>query len=263
MDAAFFDLDRTIISRSSSFALTRPMYEAGMVSRRTVLRGAYAQLVFRLLGSDDPGRMERAKEALLSLTKGWEQAKVESLVRDVVTSTLDPFVYQEALDLIGEHREAGREVYVVSSAPEEVVRPLAEHFGASGVIGTRAEVVEGRYTGRLAFYCYGAGKAAAMREIAERDDLDLAASYAYSDSESDLPMLEAVGNPVAVNPSRALRHSAQANEWPIVDFRDPVPMRGPGAAMRSGPGIAALVSAAVAAVLVVLLVSRHRRRRHG
>ena len=259
MEAAFFDLDRTIISRSSSFALTRPMYEAGMVTRGTVLRGAYAQLVFRLLGSDDPRRMDRAKDALLALTKGWDQAKVESLVRDVVARTLDPFVYQEALDLIAEHGAAGRQVFVVSSAPVEVVRPLAEHFGATRVIATRAEVVDGKYTGRLSFYCYGAGKAAAMRLLAERDGLDLSGSYAYSDSDSDLPMLEAVGNPVAVNPSRALRNVAEDNGWPILDFDKPVPMRG---GVASGAGAAAVVTAAIAAVVVTVLVVRRLRRRN-
>ena len=261
MEAAFFDLDRTLISRSSSFALTRPMYQAGMVSRRTVLRGAYAQLVFRLLGSDDPGRMDRAKEALLALTKGWDQAKLESIVAEVVTATLEPFVYEEALDLIAEHRAAGREVVVVSSAPEEVVAPLASALGATSVIGTRAEVEDGRYTGRLAFYCYGPGKALAMQELATQKGIDLAASFAYSDSDSDLPMLHAVGHPFAVNPSRALRHAAEANGWPIVKFQRPVPMRGPGAAMRSGPGIAAIVTAAAAAVVVTVWVVRRRHLR--
>src|SRR5947209_16883086 len=169
MEAASFDLDKTIISKSSSLALTRPMYRAGLVSRAMLLRGAYAQLVYLLLGADEK-KMDRAKEAMTALSKGWEKTQVEELVREVLIDLIDPYVYQEALDLMALHRALGRRVYIVSSSPEEVVKPLAEHFGVSGVIATRAEVGEGgRYTGELAFYCYGEGKGEAVREMAERE----------------------------------------------------------------------------------------------
>src|SRR5262245_54387805 len=167
MEAAFFDLDKTIISRSSSLALSRPLYRAGMVSRGQLLRGAYAQLVYLLVGADEQ-KMERLKEGMLQLTKGWDRAQVERLVQDTILDVIDPYVYQEALDLIALHRSEGRDIYVVSSSPEEVVRPLARHFGAAGVIATRAQVGEdGRYTGELEFYAYGAQKADAIREPAE------------------------------------------------------------------------------------------------
>src|SRR5436190_12771110 len=168
VEAAFFDLDKTIISRSSSLALTRPMYRAGLVSRSMLLKGAYAQFVYLLMGADER-KMDRAKDGMLALTKGWEKAQVEDLVRDVLVTLIDPFVYQEALDLIALHRALRRRVYVVSSSPEEVVRPLAQHIGITDVIATRAETEEGRYTGRLAFYCYGVGKAEAIRGTAERE----------------------------------------------------------------------------------------------
>ena len=253
MEAAFFDLDKTIISRSSSLALSRPMYRAGMVSRSQLLRGAYAQMVYLLVGADEK-KMERLKEGMLSLTKGWDRAQVERLVRDVLIDVIDPYVYQEALDLMELHRSEHRRIYIVSSSPEEVVRPLAAHFGVSGVIATRAEVGDdGKYTGELAFYAYGEQKAEAIRELGERIGIDLKQSYAYTDSITDLSMLEVVGNPVAVNPDRELRKIAEEREWPIRDFRRPVRLRTriAGAVPTSTPSIAAgLGAAAIAAVLV-------------
>jgi phosphoserine phosphatase len=123
------------------------------------------------------------------------------------------------------HRARGRRVFIVSSSPEEVVRPLAERLGDVEVIATRVEIEDGRYAGRLAFYCYGPNKAVAIREVADRDGIDLGESYAYSDSITDLPMLEAVGHPVAVNPDRDLRRVATERGWRIRDFRRPVRLR--------------------------------------
>jgi HAD superfamily hydrolase (TIGR01490 family) len=264
MEAAFFDLDKTIISRSSSLALSRPLYRAGMVSRGQLLRGAYAQLVYLLVGADEH-KMERLKEGMLQLTKGWDRAQVERLVQDVILEVIDPYVYQEALDLIALHHSEGRSIYVVSSSPEEVVRPLARHFGVAGVIATRAAVGDdGRYTGLLEFYAYGVEKAGAMRELADRAGLDLAGSYAYSDSITDLPMLEAVGHPVAVNPDKELRRLAEERGWETRDFRSPVRLRTRIASAVPAPRpsyVAGAVGAvAVAAVLGwVALRSRDRR----
>jgi HAD superfamily hydrolase (TIGR01490 family) len=249
VEAAFFDLDKTIISRSSSLALTRPMYRAGLVSRSMLLKGAYAQFVYLLMGADER-KMDRAKEGMLALSKGWEKAQVEDLVRDVLVTLIDPYVYQEALDLIALHRALGRRVYVVSSSPGEVVRPLAEHIGITDVIATEAETEDGKYTGRLAFYCYGEGKADAIRDVAQSQGIDLRGSYAYTDSATDLPMLDAVGNPVAVNPDRELRREAEKRGWQVRFFRRPVRLRSrlaqavpkpsPVAAGAAGIGILAL-----------------------
>jgi HAD superfamily hydrolase (TIGR01490 family) len=261
MEAAFFDLDKTIISRSSSLALSRPLYRAGMVSRAQLLRGAYAQLVYLMVGADEQ-KMERLKEGMLSLTKGWDRNQVEQLVRDVIFDVIDPYVYQEALDLMALHRSEGRRVYIVSSSPEEVVRPLARHFGVSGVIATRAQVdEEDHYTGELAFYAYGAQKAEAIQSLAERAGIDLSHSYAYSDSITDLPMLDAVGNPVAVNPDKELRREAEERGWQIRDFRRPVRLRTQFAERVRSPKTtipaATIAAAALAAVLVwVILRSR-------
>jgi len=261
MEAAFFDLDKTIVSRSSSLALSRPLYRAGMVSRGQLLRGAYAQLVYLLVGADER-KMERLKEGLLQLTKGWERTEIERLVEDVLLEIIDPYVYAEALELLAEHRAAGRAIYIVSSSPEEVVKPLARHFGVSGVIATRAEVGDdNRYTGALEFYAYGEQKAEAIRELAERHALDLEASYAYSDSITDAPMLAAVGNPVAVNPDRELRRLAEERGWDVRNFRRPVRLRTRivSAVPRTRPSIAA-VAGVVALVGVLAWVALRSRR---
>ncbi len=263
MQAAFFDLDKTVISRSSSFSFARPMYRAGMVSRRTVVQSAYAQLVFVLLGADER-RLDRAKGAMLRLTKGWERARLEALVREVMEEVIDPFAYQEALELMAEHRRAGHEVWIVSTSPEEIVRPLAERFGATGVIATRAAVTaDGRYTGELDFYCFREAKAEAMRELAERRNIDLAASAAYSDSMTDLPMLEAVGDPHPVNPDRELRREAEQRGWPVLAFRRPVRLarrRAPSSGGGEGFVLWGVVAGIVAALLVVWIWMRARRR---
>ncbi|MCI0634925.1 MAG: HAD-IB family hydrolase [Actinobacteria bacterium] len=260
MEAAFFDLDKTIISRSSSLALSRPMYRAGMVTRGQLVRSAYAQLVYALVGADER-KMDRLKEGMLQLTKGWDRAEVERLVHEVLVEVIEAFVYQEALDLIAMHRSEGRAVYVVSSSPEEIVRPLAGHFGVADVLATRAKIVDGRYTGELEFYCYGEAKADAIRALAEQRDIDLEASYAYSDSATDLPMLRVVGHPVAVNPDRELRREAEAKAWDVRDFRRPVPLRTRIAKTAAHPRTrvtAGLVAAVVAAAILGWLVVRSR-----
>jgi len=260
VEAAFFDLDKTIISRSSSLALSRPMYRAGMVTRGQLVRGAYAQLVYALVGADER-KMERLKDGMLQPTKGWDREEVERLVREVLIEVIDPYVYQEALDLMVLDRAEGRQIYIVSSSPEEVVRPLASHFGVSGVIGTRAKIVAGRYTGELEFYAYGESKAEEIRSLAERIGLDLEGSYAYTDSITDLPMLEAVGHPVAVNPDRDLRREAESRGWDIRDFRRPVRLRTRIAETASRPRTrvtAGVLSAVVAAAIVGYLVLRSR-----
>jgi HAD superfamily hydrolase (TIGR01490 family) len=249
VEAAFFDLDKTVISKSSSLALTRPMYRAGLVSRSALLKGAYAQLVYLMVGADEK-KMDRVKESMAALSRGWEQEQVERVVREALTDLIDPYIYLEALDLMELHRALGRKVFIVSSSPEEVVKPLAEHLGEVEVLATRAEVVEGKYTGELAFYCYGEGKADAIREIAERDGIDLSASHAYSDSMTDLPMLDAVGHPVAVNPDRDLRREAEKRGWQIRDFRRPVRLRQrlPRVSAPS-PSVAAVAGAVALAIV--------------
>jgi len=260
VEAAYFDLDKTVISKSSSLALSRPFYRAGMVTRSQLLRGAYAQLVYLALGADEK-RMARAKDGMLALTKGWNRTQVEDVVRQALETVVDPYLYQEALDLIALHRALGRRVFIVSSAPEEVVRPLAGRIGVEDVIATRAEIRDGRYTGNLEFYCYRERKAEAMRRLAEDEGIDLSRSYAYSDSITDRPMLEAVGNPVAVNPDRELRRLAQQRGWKTRDFRRPVRLRQRFPEFRRRSPAAVAVAVALAAAVLAWVYLRGRTAR--
>ncbi|HJV03729.1 MAG TPA: HAD family hydrolase, partial [Actinomycetota bacterium] len=230
-------------------------YRAGLVTRSQLLRGAYAQLVYLMLGADER-RMDRAKEGMLALTKGWSKEEVEQVVREALEEVVDPYIYQEALDLIALHQALGRRVYIVSSSPEEVVRPLAERLGVQEVIATRTETVDGRYTGNLEFYCYRELKARRIVEVANEQEIDLGGSFAYSDSITDLPMLEAVGNPVAVNPDRELRRVAEQRGWRIRDFRRPVRLRQRLADVPRPHPVAIAVAAAVAAVLAWVFLRR-------
>jgi len=228
MEAAFFDLDKTIIAKSSVLAFGKSFYREGLVGRRVVAKGIYAQIVYMLVGADEE-KMERMRESMLALTRGWEQAKIAGIVRETMDATIAPIIYREALDLFDEHHAAGRRVVIVSSSPVEIVRPLVSYLGVDDCIATRAEIdAEGRYTGELAFYAYGPHKADAINAYARTYDIDLAASYAYSDSVTDVPMLEAVGHPVAVNPDKELLTVARALDWEIRDFEHPVRMRDRG-----------------------------------
>ena len=168
--------------------------------------------------------MERLKDGMLALTSGWDRAEVEQLVHDVIIDVIDPFVYQEALDLIELHRQARRRIYIVSSSPEEVVRPLARHFGVSGVIATRRPSSTG--STRASWSSTRPGRRRPRRSgTGGAAGVDLEGSYAYSDSFTDLPMLQAVGHPVAVNPDKELRKEAEVRGWDIRDFRRPVRLR--------------------------------------
>jgi HAD superfamily hydrolase (TIGR01490 family) len=223
--AAFFDLDKTVVARSSTLAFGKELYREGLLSRAIIAKGAYAQLVYQLLGANEE-RMERSRVQLLELTKGWEAERVQRLVRETLQEVIDPLVYAEALELFDVHRRAGRDLYLVSASGVEIVRPLAEYLGVPHVIATISGIDDdGRYDGTLDFYCYGEEKAVAIRAEAEARGLDLAGSYAYSDSVTDVPMLAAVGHPVAVNPDRELRAHAEAEGWEVRDFARPVALR--------------------------------------
>lgn len=222
--AAFFDLDKTIIARSSTFAFSRPFYAGGLITRSAVLRSAYAHFLF-LVGGADHDQMERLRAYLSDLVTGWDVQQVRDIVAETLQELIQPLVFREATALIEEHHAAGRDVVIVSSSGAEVVEPIGVMLGADRVVATRMVVDAGRYTGEIEFYAYGEHKAAAVRELAEREGYDLAGCYAYSDSITDLPMLAEVGHPTAVNPDRSLRREATTRGWPVVDFNHPVRLR--------------------------------------
>jgi HAD superfamily hydrolase (TIGR01490 family) len=222
--AAFFDLDKTVIARSSTLAFSRPFYAGGLITRRAMLRSAYAHFFYQVNGADHD-QMERMRRYLSSLTTGWDVQQVRVIVAETLTELISPLVYEEATTLIAEHHEAGRDVVIVSASGAEVVEPIGTMLGADHVVATQMVVEDGRYTGDIDFYAYGVNKATAIRELAAERGYDLAASYAYSDSATDVPMLEAVGHPFAVNADKALRREATARGWPLLDFTKPVRMR--------------------------------------
>ncbi len=223
--AAFFDLDKTVIARASMVAFGRPLYNGGLINRRTVLRALYGQLVYLHLGASEE-KLERIREQVLRLTRGWEQARVAQIVEEALEQIVDPIIYAEAADLIDLHRAAGRSVVIVSASPAEIVVPLGRYLGADATIASKTHVDEtGRYTGTMEFYAYGEFKAEAMRALAQVEGIDLSESYAYSDSYTDLPMLEAVGHPVAVNPDRVLARYAREHGYEITRFVQPVRLR--------------------------------------
>ena len=223
--AAFFDLDKTVIAKASIAAFGGPFRRGGLINRRVVARAIVGQLIFLQFGADE-NRMARIRESMLAITKGWDRERVRGIVRETLLETIEPLIYSEALELMELHRAAGDRIYLVSASPEEIVLPLAELLGADGAVSSVAEIDEdGRYTGRLAFYADGPGKAGAIRSLAEGAGIDLAGSSAYSDSATDIPMLESVGHPVAVNADRPLARVARERGWEMRQFTKPVRLR--------------------------------------
>jgi HAD superfamily hydrolase (TIGR01490 family) len=215
--AAFFDLDKTLIEGSSAIHFARAAYRAGMVSRRQLARDAWANLKFRLNGSTDASTDE-LRERILRSIAGQRVVDLARMGPDILAGVL-PLLYREVLDEAYAHQDAGRPVYIVTAASQELADVLAHVLVLDGGIGMRSEVSDGVYTGKPAGpFTYREGKAEAIRELAAREGIDLAKSYAYSDSESDLPMMRAVGHPVAVNPDRPLERVAREEGWRIMRF---------------------------------------------
>ncbi len=215
--AAFFDLDRTIISRSSTLAFVPSFYRHGLINSVQAARGAVAQLMFRAGGADH-AQMQRIKDQVSRLCQGWSVERVTEIVTANLAVTIAPLIYAEARRLLDAHKEAGRDVFIVSTSGQEMVGPIGAMLGASGIIATQMRHADGRYTGEMEFYAYGDAKAARVRQLASERGYTLAECFAYSDSVTDLPMLEAVGHPHAVNPDRPLRRAATARGWPVLDF---------------------------------------------
>ena len=259
VSAAFFDLDKTVIAKSSTLAFGKPFYKGGLVNRRAVLKSSFAQFVYLLQGADED-TMEKLRDYLAVLCAGWSVAQVREIVAETLHELIEPLVYDEALDLFEEHRAAGREVVIVSSSGEEVVGPIGEMLGVDRVIATRMVVADGKYTGDVAFYAYGENKAAAMKELAAQQGWDLAECWAYSDSATDAPMLEVVGHPVAVNPDRALRKEATERGWPVKVFTRPVRPRR-GLPTPPGPDEAWLAGLVVGVAAAVVWTALRRSRR--
>ncbi|MEU7422463.1 HAD-IB family hydrolase [Streptomyces sp. NPDC040750] len=260
--AAFFDLDKTVIAKSSTLTFSKSFYQGGLINRRAALRTAYAQFVF-LAGGLDHDQMERMRAYLSALCRGWNVQQVREIVAETLHDLIDPIIYDEAASLIEEHHTAGRDVVIVSTSGAEVVEPIGELLGADRVVATRMVVGEdGCFTGEVEYYAYGPTKAEAIGELALSEGYDLERCYAYSDSATDLPMLQAVGHPHAVNPDRSLRREALARGWPVLEFRRPVPLkkRLPTFSVPPRPALVAAAAVGAAAATAGLVWYATRRR---
>lgn len=211
--AAFFDLDRTLLRRSSALALAPAFRAHGLISRRQVAKAAAWQLLFMARGASHQA-VRRAAVDGLAILRGFTPAEMRTLVAESMELVLRPLVYAESFDLVEHHRSRGEPVYIVSATLQEIVEAIADDLDFDGALGTLCEVESGVYTGRALRALHAEEKARAIGELGH----DLAESTAYSDSHTDLPFLDAVGHPVAVNPDRALRRIAAARGWPIMEF---------------------------------------------
>lgn len=216
--AAFFDLDRTLLARSSALALAPAFRRRGLISRRALAKAAAWQAFFVLRGAGAE-TVRRAAEDGMEILRGFSVEELRDTVAEAMERVLRPLVYVDALGLAARHQSAGEPVYVVSATLQEIVEHIAADLGFDGAVGSTCEVVDGVYTGRSLRACHAEVKAAAVRELAAAEGFDLALSSAYSDSHTDLAFLEAVGRPVAVNPDRELRRIADERGWPVLAFR--------------------------------------------
>ena len=249
--AAFFDLDKTVIAKSSTLAFSKPFFAQGLLNRRTVLKSSYAQFVFLMSGADHD-QMDRMRSYVTSMCAGWDVEQVKAVVAETLDEIMTPLVFAEAANLIADHKLCGRDVVIVSASGEEVVAPIARALGATHAMATRMVVEDGKYTGDIAFYCFGENKAQAVRELAAREGYALEHCYAYSDSITDIPMLELVGHPAVVNPDRTLRKEATGRDWPVLTFSNPVSLRdrlpaptGAAVATTGAVGVSALAAGAL------------------
>jgi HAD superfamily hydrolase (TIGR01490 family) len=215
--AAFFDLDRTLMAGSSAFQFARAAYKSGLMSRRQLARDAWENARFRLHGSTDAGT-DKLRDRIAQSLEGVRVRDLQRLAPDVLAGVL-PRLYPRMLAIAYAHQDAGRPVYICTAASQEMAELMALVLTFDGAVGSVSEIRDGHYTGRPGGpFTYREGKAEAIRELAAREGIDLAASWAYSDSESDLPMLRAVGHPVAVNPDAPLARVAREEGWEVLRF---------------------------------------------
>lgn len=216
--AAFFDLDMTLISKSSAFAFGKPFLKAGLVSWRDVAWLAKEQAIFLLHGADD-SMIERQRQTMSRIIKGWDAAKMNRLITDAIPDLILPYVFPEGAALLDKHRAAGHTLIILSTSGDPMVRPIAEALGVETARGATVEVVDGVLTGEVEVGKAGEVKVHHALELAEERGFDLSEAYFYTDSISDLPLLKLVGHPVAVNPDKQLLKEAESRNWEILRFR--------------------------------------------
>ena len=248
--AAFFDLDKTIIATSSAYAFGKEFLHSGLITPQEALQISLAKATYMMFGHSED-QMDSSKEQLSQMVKGWSVDEVKNIVADTLHTVVTPVIYAEARELIDAHRAAGHAVIIISASATTLVEPIAAELGVDQVVASQPEIKDGKFTGEFITYVKGPAKAAAVQAFVAQHGIDLRNSYAYSDSATDIPMLEMVGNPVAVNADRALKLYAQEHGWQTYTFKNPVPLFPLPSAkdLTVGLGVAAGVAAAVAAGL--------------
>ena len=250
--AAFFDLDKTIIATSSAFAFGKEFLNNGLITRQEALDLYLSKASYMLVGHSSE-QMDASRDQLAQLVKGWDVDEVRRITTETMHNVVTPAIYREARELIEQHRAAGHDVIIISASADILVEPIAAELGVDTVVATEVEVEDGKLTGTITQYLKGEAKAAAVETFAREHGYELARCYAYSDSATDIPMLAAVGNPVAVNPDRALRKHAMSSGWEIRTFKNPEPLIQMPNAREVGIGagvIAGVTALAVAGVLI-------------
>ncbi|MFC5677338.1 HAD family hydrolase [Aeromicrobium endophyticum] len=239
--AAFFDVDNTIMQGASIFHLARGLHRRQFFTTGDLVRAAWQQAWFRVVGSEDPEHIAKARAAGLAFIAGHTVTELEEIGEEIFDEHMADKIWPGTRALAQWHLDRGQRVWLITAAPVEIAAVIARRLGLTGALGTVSEHVDGVYTGALVGeMLHGEGKAVAIREIAEQESLDLDACYAYSDSSNDLPMLSLVGHPCAVNPDSTLRAHAKANGWRVRDYRT-----GRKVAMAGGKGFVAAVAAGV------------------
>ena len=231
---AIFDLDKTIIDTSASLAYRRPMAERGLLNTSEVLK-MMAMLGNYMFTTHSEDSLESTKEALTRIIKDRESEPLRQVAQDALQEVITPFIYAEARELIEWHREQGHSIAIVTASASIMVQPIAKELGADHLFATELEEKDGRFTGAVMHFNKGHAKVERIRELVAEHGYDLDESYAYSDAATDIPMLELVGNPVAVNPDRPLKKRATEESWPIKQFNRPEPLF-PQAAVIAGAG---------------------------
>lgn len=218
--AAFFDVDNTIIRGASAFHIARGLKQRGYFRTRDLLRFGWEQLKYLIRG-ETKEQMDAVRAEALSIIKGWSVAEMTAVGEEIYDEVLALKIFPGTKALVDEHRAQGHQVWLVTATPVEIGRLIARRLGATGALGTIAEHKGGYYTGRLVGdMMHGEAKAVAVNELAAREDLNLAASFAYGDSMNDVPMLSTVGHACPINPDTRLRRHAKKRGWPIKDFRN-------------------------------------------
>src|SRR5437763_6295096 len=217
---AFFDVDNTLMRGASIYYFARGLAARKMFGPMDLARMAWGQACYRMRGAENADHIDAAREAALAFVAGHRVSDIVSLCEEIYDDTMADRIWEGTRELAQRHLEAGQRVWLVTASPVELASIIARRLGFTGALGTVAESVNGEYTGRLVGgLLHGEAKVAAIEALALREGLDLARCAAYSDSSNDMPMLELVGHPAAVNPDSDLRAQARAQGWPVHDFR--------------------------------------------